>query len=87
MSFMLPISCADPELRPGIEAAERGARASGTPWLSFFTPDEILRLARDAGFTRVEHVSADALSERYFAGRTDGLRLPSNSEELLVAHP
>lgn len=85
MSFMLPIERAEPEVRPGIEAAARGARASGTPWLSFFEPDEMLALARDAGFGEVKHVSADALTERYFAGRTDGLRLPSNSEELLVA--
>jgi hypothetical protein len=45
----------------------------------------MLSLAREAGFSRVEHVSADALSARYFAGRIDGLRLPSNSEEQLVA--
>jgi len=85
MSFMLPIEMAEPAVRPGIEAAARGARAAGTPWLSFFTPEEMLSLARDAGFERVEHVSADALTARYFAGRDDGLRLPSNSEELLVA--
>lgn len=85
MSFMVPIEHAEPELRPGIEAAARGARANGTPWLSFFTPDELLALARDAGFREVAHVSADALTARYFAGRPDGLRLPSNSEELLVA--
>jgi len=41
--------------------------------------------AREAGFREVEHVSAAALAERYFAGRTDGLRPPNNSEELLVA--
>jgi methyltransferase (TIGR00027 family) len=85
MSFMLPIELVEPAVRPGIEAAARGARASGTPWLSFFTPAEMLDLARGAGFRSVTHVSADALTARYFAGRTDGLRLPSNSEELLVA--
>jgi methyltransferase (TIGR00027 family) len=85
MSFILPLELAEPELRPGLEAAARGARANGTPWLSFFRPDELLDLARDAGFVRVEHVSADALSARYFANRSDGLRLPSNTEELLVA--
>lgn len=85
MSFMLPIELAEPALRPGIDAAARGARANGTPWISFFTPDEMLALAREAGFSKVEHVSADALTARYFAGRDDGLRLPSNSEELLVA--
>lgn len=85
MSFMLPIALAEPSVRPGIEAAARGASAAGTPWLSFFTPDAMLALAREAGFREVEHVSADALTARYFAGRGDGLRLPSNSEELLVA--
>lgn len=85
MSFMLPIELAEPAVRPGIEAAARGARASGTPWLSFFTPAEICELARAAGFRTMEHVSADALTARYFSGRADGLRLPSNSEELLVA--
>jgi methyltransferase (TIGR00027 family) len=85
ISFMLPIEFAEPAVRPGIEAAARGARANGTPWVSFFTPDEMLALAREAGFGRVEHVSADALTARYFASRTDGLRPPSNSEELLVA--
>ena len=85
MSFMLPIELSDPEVRPGIERAAAGARANGTPFISFFTPAEMLALARAAGFKRVEHVSAAALAERYFADRTDGLRPPNNSEELLVA--
>jgi methyltransferase (TIGR00027 family) len=85
MSFLLPIEMADPDVRPGIERAAEGARASGTPFISFFTPAEMLALAREAGFPHVQHVSAAALAERYFAGRTDGLRPPNNSEELLVA--
>jgi methyltransferase (TIGR00027 family) len=85
MSFMLPIELAEPELRPGIERAMAGARANGTPFISFFTPEEMLTLARDAGFREVQHVSAATLAERYFAGRTDGLRPPNNAEELLVA--
>jgi O-methyltransferase involved in polyketide biosynthesis len=85
MSFMLPIEMTDPEVRPGIERAMAGARANGTPFISFFTPKEMLALARDAGFREVQHVSAATLAERYFAGRQDGLRPPNNSEELLVA--
>lgn len=85
MSFMLPLELVEAAARPGVEAAARGARASGTPWISFFTPEQMLSLAREAGFAQVEHVSADALTARYFAGRADGLRLPSHSEELLVA--
>jgi methyltransferase (TIGR00027 family) len=85
MSFLVPIELAAPELQPGLRMAERGARASGTPFLSFFTPDEILALARDAGFKHAQHISADAVAQRYFAGRPDGLRPPANTEELLIA--
>jgi methyltransferase (TIGR00027 family) len=85
MTFMLPIEMLDPEIRPAVERAAAGARASGTPFLSFFTPAEMLELARDAGFRDVRHVSAAMLSERHFGGRSDGLRPPNNSEELLVA--
>jgi O-methyltransferase involved in polyketide biosynthesis len=85
LSFMLPIELADAEVRPGIERAAAGARANGTPFISFFTPAEILALARDASFAHVQHVSAESLAQRYFANRTDGLRPPKNSEELLVA--
>ena len=85
ISFMLPLALLDPEIRPAVERAAEGARASGTPFISFFTPTEMLALAREAGFREVQHVSAAALAERYFAGRPDGLRPPNNSEELLVA--
>ncbi|GEP53844.1 class I SAM-dependent methyltransferase [Reyranella soli] len=85
MSFLLPLEMADPEVRPGLERAVQGARASGTPFISFFMPQEMLAMARDAGFREARHVSAAMLAERYFAGRSDGLRPPNNAEELLVA--
>ncbi len=85
MTFLLPLELADPEVRPGLQRAVEGARASGTPFISFFTPAQMVALAREAGFREVQHVSAAALAERYFAGRADGLRPPSNSEELLIA--
>ncbi len=85
MTFLLPLELADPEVRPGLERAVQGARASGTPFLSFFTPAEMTALAREAGFREARHVSAAALAERYFAARGDGLRPPNNAEELLVA--
>ena len=85
MTFLLPLELADPEVRPGLEMAEMGARSSGTPFLSFFTWADILALAREGGFREARHVSGEDLSQRYFAGRTDGLRPPNNAEELLVA--
>lgn len=85
MTFLLPLDLMDPEIRPGFEMAQKGARASGTPFLSFFTPSEMLAFAREAGFKEVQHVSPAALTKRYFTGRADGFRPPKNGEEMLVA--
>jgi methyltransferase (TIGR00027 family) len=84
MTFLLPPELAPLEERSGFERARQGARASGTPFISFFTPTDLQQMARDAGFREARHVSAAALVERYFANRTDGLRPPANSEEFLV---
>jgi O-methyltransferase involved in polyketide biosynthesis len=84
MTFLLPTELHDDALRPGFEAAMRGARAAGTPFISFYRPDEMVELARYAGFRDAQHVSAAMLNERYFAGRTDGLQT-LRGEELLVA--
>ncbi|USG66134.1 class I SAM-dependent methyltransferase [Brevibacillus ruminantium] len=84
MTFLLPLKNTEPEIRPEVEAAEKGARASGTPFISFFTPPEMLELAREAGFREVRHVSSAELNQRYFTGRTDGFWLPSG-EEFLIA--
>ncbi|BEG73127.1 class I SAM-dependent methyltransferase [Achromobacter xylosoxidans] len=85
MTFLLPLERAHPGERKGLQAANQGARASGTPFISFFTPGEMLALAREAGIKAARHVSADELTRRYFSGRTDGLRPPANAEEFLVA--
>ena len=85
MSFLLPLDMADAEVRPGLEASARGAKASGTPFISFFRPNEILELAKEAGFKKAQHISANDLAAKYFSGRSDGLRPPANAEELLVA--
>ncbi len=45
---------------------------------------ELLTIVRDAGFADARHVASRDLAERYFAGRSDGLR-PSSGEDLVVA--
>ena len=84
MTFQLPEELVDPADWPGREMSVRGARASGTPFISFYSPQQMLDLAREVGFKAAEHVSGAALAERYFANRSDGLR-PSSGEDLLVA--
>jgi methyltransferase (TIGR00027 family) len=84
MTFQLPIELLDPGDRPVREAVENAARASGTPFVSFHTPAEMLALARNAGFADARHVAGSSHAARYFAGRLDGLRPPSG-EDLLIA--
>ena len=84
MSFLLPAELLEPADRPGLEMASKGAAAAGTPFVSFFAPDEILALALASGFTSATHVSGTELGERYFRGRPDGL-WPSTGEDLVVA--
>jgi len=48
--------------------------AIGEPWKTFFTPEELLRLLRDAGFSAVEDLGPNEINARYFAGRSDRLR-------------
>ncbi|GFE21300.1 class I SAM-dependent methyltransferase [Streptomyces nigrescens] len=84
MTFMLPTDLVDDADRPALEATKPQAQAAGTPFISFYTPQEMLALARDAGFEDAHHVPGAALAARYFAERSDGLR-PSSGEDLLVA--
>ncbi|MBS1953126.1 MAG: class I SAM-dependent methyltransferase [Cyanobacteria bacterium SZAS-4] len=84
MTFLLPVDYIDSQDRPGFQLAEKGARNSGTPFISFFKPAEMLDLAKAAGFRNARHVSGSDLSSRYFANRSDALR-PSSGEDFLVA--
>jgi len=84
MTYLLPLELAPADERVAYEFAIKGARASGTPFISFFTPEEMLQLAYDCRFKEAHRVSPANLIERYFANRTDDLR-PASSEELVVA--
>ncbi|MGC0313943.1 class I SAM-dependent methyltransferase [Kitasatospora acidiphila] len=84
MTFQPPLELLEAAERPGRLMVEERARATGTPFVSFFSPDRLLELAREAGFRDARHISAQLLNERYFSGRTDGLRT-TNAEEFLLA--
>lgn len=84
ITFYLPIELLDEEDKPMQEIAEKGARAAGTPFLSFFTPDEILSMAGETGFKEAKTVSTKDMESLYFADRTDGL-LPASGEVFLLA--
>ena len=84
MTFMIPFELIDEAERAGLEAAARGARTSGTPWISFYTPEEIVGLAHDAGFADARYIPTEEIAARYLAGRTDDLQA-SGGEGILFA--
>ena len=84
MTFYLPIELLDEEDRSMQEMAEKGARAAGTPFISFFAPNEILDLAYKTGFKKAKTISTKDMEQLYFAGRTDNL-LPASGEVFLLA--
>lgn len=84
MTFILPLELSAAEDKPMQQTSTKGAQAAGTPFISFFSPEEMLALARRAGFNKTTIVSGNDLAQRYFTGRTDDFR-PSNSEQFLIA--
>lgn len=84
MTFMLPTHLVEEAERAQYEMVQERARASGTPFLGLFQPQEIINLAHQAGFKDVTHVSRNEIIQRYFDGRSDGL-IPASGEEFLIA--
>ena len=84
MTFYLPIELLDDEDKPTQEMAEKGAQASGTPFVSFFAPDEILLMAKNAGFKDAKTISTRDMVQSYFKDRIDDL-LPASGEVFLLA--
>ena len=83
MTFMQPLELVEPEEQAMHQATDAAARASGTPFISYYAPDEVLAMARDAGFTTARPVTAADYAQRYFADRT--VAPAFTTEELLVA--
>jgi O-methyltransferase involved in polyketide biosynthesis len=84
MTFMLALELLDPKEKASLEFVMKKAAEAGTPFLSLFSPPEILGMVKEAGFRKSQYVSADDLYQRYFAKRSDGLRA-GNAEAFLVA--
>lgn len=85
LTFLLPFEkIKKQDERKEVDEAEKGAKAGGTPFISFFTPSEMLALAGEAGLKDVIHLSSIDLKEKYFRERTDQLMLQSG-EDFIVA--
>lgn len=84
ITLYLPVELLEGEDKMLMEISMKGASASGTPMISFFSPEEMLDLARKAGFKTAKLVSTKDMEQLYFTGRTDDLS-PANGEVFLIA--
>ena len=84
INFYLPFELLDEEDKFIHEIGTKKALESGTPFVSYFTPAEILALGNNAGLNNVRLFSTREMEQLYFTNRTDGL-LPASGEVFLLA--
>jgi len=84
IAFYLPLEQLDEEDKPLMEMSIKGAAALGTPFMSFYPVDEIVKLAEETGLKKIQIVSTKDMTERYFKNRADNL-VPASGEFFLVA--
>ena len=66
----------DEDSRQLLHVLRAGATAGGEPWLSLFDPPRLAEQVKALGFVDVIDFGPEQALERYFTGRTDGLRPP-----------
>jgi len=84
ISFYLPVELLDGEDKNLMEISIKGATASGTPFVSFFSVEEITKLANEIGLKEIQTISTKDMTEKYFKNRADNL-IPASGEFFLVA--
>lgn len=85
IAFYLPLQLLEEEDKPSMEISIKGAAASGTPFVSFFAMDDVVKLAEEMGFREIQTVATTDMAERYFKDRADKLT-PASGEFFLVAN-
>jgi methyltransferase (TIGR00027 family) len=84
IAFYLPLEQLDEEDKPLLEMAIKGAAGSGTPFVSFFSVEEVVKHADEIGLKNIQTISTKDMTERYFKERADNL-VPASGEFFLVA--
>ncbi|MCL1670646.1 class I SAM-dependent methyltransferase [Elizabethkingia ursingii] len=84
ISFYLPLELLEKEDQPMQEMANKGAQQAGTPFISFFSPEEIITIAKESGLNDTKLIYTQDMRDLYFKNRTDGLS-PASGEVFLLA--
>jgi methyltransferase (TIGR00027 family) len=83
--YALPPESLDPVRRQALEALAARVAASGEPFQTFFDPAELEAELRRMGFAAFEDLGGEEINERYFSGRSDGLRVGGGIGRLMKA--
>jgi len=84
LSYDAPDAFLDDTAREMVKIEARQVAATGEPYTTRMSPAQAETLIESAGLEVVEHLAPQALYDRYFAERSDGLR-PSTAERLIAA--
>ena len=73
--YAFPPETLSAKRRQVFDTLSKRVAAAGEPLQLFFTPDDLEKEVRAAGFNRIEQFDTDCMNEAYFKGRADGLKL------------
>lgn len=71
--------------RIALEALARRVAKAGEPFRLFFEPAELGEFLKEHGFKRIEQIGSTEINERYFRGRTDGLKVSGGVGRIVAA--
>jgi methyltransferase (TIGR00027 family) len=71
--------------RIALDAISKRVAAAGEPFQLFFDPQELVDELKQMGFSQVEQLGRDEINARYFADRSDKLRIRGGLGYLLSA--
>jgi len=71
--------------RMALDALSRRVEAAGEPFVTSFEPKALEERLMRSGFRSLEDLGSDEINARYFAGRSDGLRVVGNVGRLMGA--
>lgn len=75
LDYAFPPETLSPKRRQVFDSLSKRVAAAGEPLRLFFTPQNLEREVRAAGYRRIEQFDTDRLNETYFQNRADGLKL------------
>jgi methyltransferase (TIGR00027 family) len=82
--YAVPSTAISDRERSAREALAKRTAAIGEPWVTYFDPDDLAGELHRLGFNAVEDLQPGEANDRYFKGRSDGLRV-SGSARLMKA--